>query len=40
MEIILDCGINAPNGINKQSWAVRMVDNPEFINGITDLYKK
>ena len=34
MQIILDCGINAPNGQNKQSWEVRVVDNPDFINGI------
>lgn len=40
MEQIINCGINAPNGMNKQSWEVRVVDNPEFINGITDLYKK
>lgn len=25
MQIILDCGINAPNGQNKQSWEVRVV---------------
>ena len=30
MQIILDCGINAPNGQNKQSWEVRVVDNPDF----------
>lgn len=40
MQIILDCGINAPNGQNKQSWAIRVVDNPEYINGITEVYKK
>lgn len=40
MQIILDCGINAPNGQNKQSWAVRVVDNPEFLDGITEVYKK
>lgn len=40
MEQIINCGINAPNGMNKQSWEIRVVDNPEFINGITDLYKK
>lgn len=28
MDIILKCGINAPNGQNKQSWEVRVVDNP------------
>ena len=33
MQIILNCGINAPNGQNKQSWEIRVVDNPEFING-------
>ncbi len=40
MQVILDCGINAPNGQNKQSWAIRVVDNPEFINGLTEVYKK
>lgn len=40
MQVILNCGINAPNGQNKQSWAVRVVDNPEFINGLTEVYKK
>ena len=27
MTQILDCGINAPNGQNKQSWEIRVVDN-------------
>lgn len=40
MQVILDCGINAPNGQNKQSWAIRVVDNSEFINGLTEVYKK
>lgn len=40
MQIILKCGINAPNGMNKQSWEVRVVDNPDYINGVTKLYKK
>ena len=31
---IMECGINAPNGQNKQSWEVRVVDNPEFQNEI------
>ena len=31
MQTILECGINAPNGQNKQSWEVRVVDNPEFV---------
>ena len=40
MQIILNCGINAPNGQNKQSWEIRVVDNPEFINGLTEIFKK
>lgn len=40
MQAIVECGINAPNGMNKQSWEVRVVDNPEFINGLTEIFKK
>lgn len=40
MQVILECGINAPNGQNKQSWEIRVVDNPEFINGVTEVFKK
>ena len=32
MQTILECGINAPSGQNKQSWEVRVVDNPELLN--------
>ena len=28
---IMECGINAPNGQNKQSWEVRIVDSPELM---------
>ena len=31
MDIILQCGINAPNGQNKQSWEVRVVDSPALL---------
>lgn len=31
MKTILECGINAPNGMNRQSWEVRVMDNPEII---------
>ena len=40
MQIIMDCGINAPNAINRQAWEVRIVDNPEVIQKLTDLYLK
>ena len=31
MDEILNCGINAPSGMNRQSWEVRVIDNPETI---------
>lgn len=34
MKIILDCGINAPNGQNKQSWEIRVVDDVETMDAI------
>ena len=40
MQIILNCGINAPNGQNRQSWEIRVVDNPDYIKGITAEYLK
>ena len=27
---IMECGVNAPNSMNRQSWEVRVVDNPEL----------
>lgn len=38
MDQIVKCGINAPNGMNAQPWEVRIVDNPEFIDGVTKIY--
>lgn len=34
MAQILDCGINAPSGMNKQSWEVRVVDDPAVMDEI------
>lgn len=38
LELITNCGINAPSGMNRQPWEVRVVDNPDFINGITKVF--
>ncbi len=38
MQTILECGINAPNGMNRQAWELRVVDNPEFLNGVSELF--
>ena len=40
LDVILECGINAPSGMNKQPWEVRVVDDPEYINGATELFKQ
>lgn len=40
MQTIVECGVNAPNAMNRQPWEIRVVDNPDFINGVTELYKK
>ena len=37
MTQILECGINAPNGQNKQSWEVRVVDNPTTMEEIKQM---
>lgn len=34
---IMTCGINAANGQNKQSWEVRIIDNPVTMQQIQDL---
>lgn len=36
LETILECGINAPNGMNRQSWEVRVMDNPEVIGKLKE----
>ena len=37
---IMECGINAPNGQNKQSWEVRIVDNADFMKEIDEAMAK
>lgn len=37
MTQILECGINAPNGMNKQSWELRVVDNPATMEEIKQM---
>lgn len=39
LQLIAECGINAPNGMNAQAWEVRIVDSKEWIDGITEVYK-
>lgn len=40
MDKILECGINAPSGMNKQSWEIRVLDNPATISKLKELMVK
>lgn len=40
LQKIAECGVNAPNAMNKQEWEVRIIDNPEYFNGVTELMKE
>lgn len=40
LELIAQCGVNAPNGMNRQPWEVRIVESEEWINGVTAEFVK
>ncbi len=40
LALIARCGINAPSGMNRQEWAVRVVESKEFIDGTTEIFRK
>lgn len=37
---VAKCGINAPNAMNQQQWAVRVVEDQNFIKETTEIFKK
>lgn len=37
---VAKCGINAPSALNQQSWAVRVVEDQDFIKETTEIFKK
>ena len=39
LQLLAECGVNAPNGMNAQAWEVRIIDSNEWIDGITEVYK-
>ncbi|MDE6772812.1 MAG: nitroreductase family protein, partial [Muribaculaceae bacterium] len=39
-EVITKCGINAPNGMNRQPWEIRVVDNQELLSAMTRAFVK
>ena len=39
LQKLAECGVNAPNAMNRQEWEVRIIDRPEFFSGVTDVMK-
>ena len=37
MAKVIECGIYAPSAMNKQTWAVRVVDDKAFLDGVTEI---
>jgi len=40
LEIIVRAGINAPSGMNRQPWIVRVVEDQKLIADVTEVYKQ
>jgi glutathione peroxidase-family protein len=40
LEMVVRCGINAPSGMNRQPWIVRVVEDASLIEQVTEVYKK
>ena len=40
LEVIVRAGINAPSGVNRQPWIVRVVEDQKLIADITEVYKQ
>ncbi len=40
LEAIVRCGINAPSGMNRQPWIIRVVEDQKLIAEVNEVYKK
>lgn len=40
LQLIAECGIQAPNAMNKQEWEVRIIDDAQYLNEVTELMKE
>ncbi len=40
LQKLAECGINAPNAMNKQEWEVRIVDSKDYFDGVTAIMKE
>ena len=37
---LVECGINAPSGSNRQPWVLRVVENQELLAQVNDVFKQ
>ena len=40
LEAVVKCGINAPSGMNRQPWIVRVVEDQKLIADVTEVFKQ
>jgi len=40
LEAVVRCGINAPSGMNRQPWLVRVVEDQQLIAAVNEVYKQ
>ena len=40
LEVVVKCGINAPSGMNRQPWIVRVVEDQKLIADVTEVFKQ
>lgn len=40
LQKVVECGINAPSGMNKQPWEIRVVENQQLINQVNEVFKQ
>ena len=40
LEVIVRAGINAPSGMNRQPWTIRVVEDQKLIADVTEVYKR
>ena len=40
LDVIVKCGINAPSGMNRQPWIVRVVEDQKLIADVTEVFKQ
>lgn len=39
LQKLAECGVNAPNAMNRQTWEVRIIDGQEYFDGLTAVLK-